>query len=212
MENEELIRRKMERTREALTEKLETLEQKVASSVSAVTETVSDVKEKVYEGVESVKDAVDVKAHVDRHPWLMLGGSILCGYVIGDLLTGAMEKTSRTNFTLTPTPKEIQSNGRHQSDRQEAPPATANWLAPFNAEIRHLKGLAVGAALGTVREMLTAEVPPHMAGQLRDIIDAVTKKAGGEPLPSSDWEAIKSATPPAAGAACEAVKAEDSRW
>ena len=86
MENEEVIRHRMEQTREALTEKLETLEQKVADSVSAVTDTVASVQEKVHEGVESVKDAVDVKAHVERHPWLMLGGSVLCGYVLGDLL------------------------------------------------------------------------------------------------------------------------------
>ena len=48
----------------------------------------------------------------------------------------------------------------------------------------------MGVTLGTVREMLTAEVPAHMAAHLRDIIDGVTKKAGGEPLPSSDWDAI----------------------
>jgi len=194
MENEELIRENMERTREALTEKLETLEQKVASSVSAVTETVADVKEKVYEGVETVKDAFDVKAHVDRHPWLMLGGSVLCGYVIGDLLVGVMDKTSDRKFTLTPTPREVRSNDRQRTEQNEhngAASTIQSWLKPFEPEIQHLKGLALGAALGTVREMLAEEVPPNMAGQLRDIIDSCTKKAGGEPVPSSDWEAMK---------------------
>ncbi len=194
MENEELIRRRMEQRREALTEKLENLEQKVAGSVSAVTQTVADVQEKVHEGVESVKDAVDVKAHVERHPWLMLGGSVLGGYILGALLLGDQRKAPERKFSLTPTPTpEKVENG---SPREE-PAAGANWLHGFEPEIRHLKGLALGVTLGTVREMLTTEVPPHMAEHLREIIDAVTKKAGGEPLPSSDWDAIKSQAPPA---------------
>jgi hypothetical protein len=52
-------------------------------------------------------------------------------------------------------------------------------------------------SLGTVREMLTEQVPPHMAGQLRDIIDGITKKIGGEPIPSSDFASLKCAAPEA---------------
>jgi ElaB/YqjD/DUF883 family membrane-anchored ribosome-binding protein len=205
MENEEVIRRRMEEKREALTAKLETLEQKVVDSVSAVTQTVASVQEKVHEGVESVKGAVDVKAHVDRHPWLMLGGAVLGGFVLGDLLLATRRKAPEPRFTLTPTPApdRVQENGRQQNGQQAAEPnGGSNWLHGFEPEIQHLKGLALGAALGTVREMLTAEVPPHMAAQLRDIIDAVTKKAGGDPLPSSDWDAIKAAQQPHAGPAC----------
>jgi ElaB/YqjD/DUF883 family membrane-anchored ribosome-binding protein len=99
MENEELIRQKMEHTRESLTDKLETLEDKLLSSVhqatSAVTETVASVKETVSESVESVKDAVDIPAHVDRHPWLALGGSVLCGYMLGNMFGGAKESRQR---------------------------------------------------------------------------------------------------------------------
>jgi len=195
MENEELIRRQMGETREALNEKLETLEHKVARSVFAVTETVANVQEKVTEGVESVKEAVDVKVQVDRHPWLMLGGSVLCGFVLGELLSREREKPSASHFTLTPRPE---PNGRPPADKQQASSSGANWLSKFEPELQHLKGLALGVTLGTVREMLTAEVPPHMADHLREIIDAVTEKAGGETLPRSDWAAVKPATPTAA--------------
>ena len=48
MENEEVIRRQMEHTRESLTDKLETLEDKLLHSVqqatSAVTETVAKIR------------------------------------------------------------------------------------------------------------------------------------------------------------------------
>ena len=214
MENEELIRLKMEQTRDALTDKLENLEQRVTSSVAAVTDTVASVKEKMEEGVETVKDAVDVPAHVERHPWLMLGGSVLCGFVLGNAL---MNKNRRAPapFTLTPKTPETgngNGNGRHQQERQEAPASGENWLSAFEPQIQHVKGLAVGVALGTIREMLTEQVPPYMAEQLREIIDAVTKKAGGEPVPSSDWAATKPATSPEAEPVCSEANAQNSRW
>jgi len=207
MENEELIRRQMGQTREALTEKLETLENKVAQSVSAVSETVANVQEKLTEGVESVKEAVDVKVQVDRHPWLMLGGSVLCGFVLGELLTRDREKPAASTFMPTPRREETRwreetrPNGRSSADHQqgsssqqtsESSGVVASWLHMFEPELQRLKGLALGATLGTVREMLTSEVPPNMAGQLREIIDAVTQKAGGQPIPSSDFAASKS--------------------
>lgn len=184
MENEELIRQKMEHTRESLTDKLETLEDKLLSSVhhatSAVNETVATVKETVSEGVESVKGAVDIQAHVDRHPWLALGGSGLCGFMLGSMLGGAKEARQRPAVPLPPLPPS--DVGRSQSDAS----AGTSWLDRLEPEIRHLKGLALGVTLGMVREMLSGQAPPHMAGHVREIIDGVTKKLGGEPVPSSD--------------------------
>jgi ElaB/YqjD/DUF883 family membrane-anchored ribosome-binding protein len=189
----------MEQTREALTDKLETLEQKVVSSVAAVTDTVANVKEKVHEGVESVKEAVDVKAHVKRHPWLMLGGSVVCGFVLADLVMPGKSASRPTKFTLTPKVETGDGNGRPQNDHPKQPTAGQSWLRTYEPEVQHLKGLALGVTLGTVREMLTTEVPPHIAEHLKEIIDAITRKAGGEPLPSSDWAATKPATTSAAG-------------
>ena len=62
MENEDLIRKKMEETRTSLTEKLETLEEQVAGTVqgatAAVSDTVETVKDSVEETVSTVKDTV----------------------------------------------------------------------------------------------------------------------------------------------------------
>jgi ElaB/YqjD/DUF883 family membrane-anchored ribosome-binding protein len=213
MENEEVIRLRMEETREALTDKLECLEQHVSDSVTAVTDKVVDIKEKVQEGVESVKDAVDVPAHVENHPWLMLGGSVACGFLLGNLLMGT-KKTAPATYMALPTraPERTNGNGRQAPERQESLAADRSWLSAFEPEIRHLKGLALGVTLGTVRELLAEQVPPHMAEQVREIVDAVTKKAGGDPVPSSDWAAIKPARSPAAGPECSEANAQNSRW
>jgi len=206
MESEQAIKHRMEQTRESLIEKIETLENKVMNSVqdatSAVSETVANVKETMHEGVESVKDAVDVKAHVDRHPWLMLGGSIFAGYVLANLLAGG-KKSAPEELAPRPTTRLLRTpgNGRHTTEKPTASTSTiASWLGPIEPELEHLKGLALGAALGAIREMLAEEVPPRMAEQLRTIIDGITKKMGGEPVPSSDFAASKTSA-----STCEAA-------
>src|SRR5262245_55877302 len=97
-EQPKVIRHQMEETRASLTEKLETLEHQVVGTVqgatSAVTETVENVKEAVAETVETVKGTVretvetvketfDLSRQVDRHPWLMVGGSVALGFLCG---------------------------------------------------------------------------------------------------------------------------------
>jgi ElaB/YqjD/DUF883 family membrane-anchored ribosome-binding protein len=205
MESEQVIKHRMEQTRESLIEKIETLENKVMNSVqnatSAVSETVASVKETMHEGVESVKDAVDVKAHVDRHPWLMIGGSIFAGYVLANMLSGGRKPAAEVGPAPPLSSRSLRApaNGRHTEEK----PATStigSWLGPIEPELEHLKGLAVGAALGAIREMLAEEVPPHMAEQLRMIVDGITKKMGGEPVPTSDFVANKPSTSACAGA------------
>lgn len=184
MENEELIRQRMEQTRESLTEKLETLEDKLLGSVrqatTAVNETVANVKETVSEGVESVKDAVDIPAHVDRHPWLAVGGSVLCGFMLGNMLSSEREPRRRLS---APFPPPLPTDAAPKS-----PAAPAGVLSMLNPEIEHLKRLAIGAGLGMLREMLSEQVPTYLGTELRDIIDNVTQKLGGDPVPSSAFQ------------------------
>jgi uncharacterized protein (DUF2267 family) len=43
-----------------------------------------------------------------------------------------------------------------------------------------LKGLALGATFGVLRDMLTTSVPEQMKPQLTDVINNVTSKLGGK--------------------------------
>jgi phage-related protein len=101
MDNEpEVIQRQMEQTRSALAEKLGELERQVMDTVQsttatvsetvenvteAVSETVENVSEAVSEAVQTVKSTFDIKGHVERHPWPMLGGSVVLGFLGGRL-------------------------------------------------------------------------------------------------------------------------------
>jgi ElaB/YqjD/DUF883 family membrane-anchored ribosome-binding protein len=103
MDDEDMIRGQMEDTRTSLTDKLETLEHQVSDSVhdatsnvadtveavtdsvqdtvASVKETVTAVKESMRQGVSAVKAFFDIKDHADRHPWAVMGGAVVVGYV-----------------------------------------------------------------------------------------------------------------------------------
>jgi len=217
MENEDVIRHQMEETRTSLTEKIETLEEKLATTVqetkdaitdtvqetkTAITDTVSTVKESVHEGVETVKDWMDVKAHVQERPWLMLGGSILAGFALGNLLGERREAPRpRRGAPATPARSSYGNGGMREKAQPQEESKTAEWLHRFDPEIAKLKGLALGATFGTIREMLAAELPPEIGRQVREIIDGVTEKLGGEPLPDLDLGSVcatSSSNPPQA--------------
>jgi len=192
MENEDVIRQQMEETRESITDKLETLEKKLSESVEEVTTVVTTAKETVHESVEAAKDFMDVKAHVQRHPWLMASGAVACGYVLGSIL--AQEKRaapapSQPVRATQPTP----GNGRH---KQEKPAAqeTSHWWSAFAPELDALKSMALGAVFSGLRDIVTAEVPPPMKEQVRTFFDKVTQKMGADPLPAPE--------PMTAGASC----------
>src|SRR5262249_49660887 len=62
-----------------------------------------------------------------------------------------------------------------------------NLLSELAPEIQKLKGLAVGTLFGAIREMVLKVSPEHVGQQLREILDSMTQKLGGEVIPGSDW-------------------------
>jgi len=211
-----MIKRQMEHTRASLTEKVEMLEQKVedtvTSATTAVTETVETVKETVQGTVESVKEAVqgtvdtvketvagtvesvkdtfDFRAHTQRHPWAVFGGSVAVGFLGGYFLGGRNGAAHASNGSSW----SAETNGARGYSAPVAAPMTApvaeekghgllsglgGMLGP---ELSKLKGLAIGTTLGLVRDLLTRSMPQEVSAKLSEVIDGITTKLGGEPV------------------------------
>jgi len=196
MENEELIRQNMERTRESITEKLDALEDRIVGSVEQASTAVTNT-------AASVKDAMDINTQIDRHPWLIFGGAMAAGLLAGHLLLSrrptALPRIAESRPVpapappTTPTPPQARNPTpmSAQESVQSAPPAPTQetpgrLYSMLEPEIIKAKELAIGVTLGIVREALIAEMPPQLAASAGDIINNVTQKLGGRPLANSE--------------------------
>lgn len=214
MEDEQVIRDKMEETRTSLSEKLETLESKVVDTVKgateAVNETVETVKESVKEtvstvtgsvqdavgtvkgtvqdGVETVKDWLDLGAHVEKHPWCAMAAAVAAGYCLETMLEAKAPEQPHKDGFVAPA-------GKHHNGRHHRRPSSkaSSLLNQFRPEIDQLRGLALGTLLGVVREMIVQAVPRDLGQHLKEVIDSATKKLGGEPLADDSFHSTSSA-------------------
>jgi ElaB/YqjD/DUF883 family membrane-anchored ribosome-binding protein len=179
----ERIRQQMSAQRAALGDKLETLEHKIVSSVQAANDavrdtirdakggveaTVNSVRESVQASVASVHDSLDVLAQVDRHPWGMFAGSIAAGFIAGLLLNRANNSRRAGGAAV---------GGGHVP---QGPSLLDHLSQTFAPEIQQLKGLAIGAAAGFVRDKVNQSVPDAMRSQVTDLMDNVATRLSGE--------------------------------
>lgn len=199
----EVIRRHMEDTRTDLSDKLEILEEDFAGKVhdvtDSVTETVQNVKETVDDTISTVHDAVhetlgalkstfDVAHQVDQHPWLMLGGAVAAGYIGGCVLAnleGPGTAGAGSSFLGSHDPT-YQAGASAFSGSGHEKSATGHWLGEmaekFQPEIAQLKGLAIGAALSILRDLVTRSLPAEARQQVTETVDGFTTKLGGKPM------------------------------
>jgi hypothetical protein len=207
----EQIRRQMEETRTALTEKLEALESQVADTVKSATEVVSEATENVKETVETVTEGVketvetvaetfNLRRQMEKRPWLIFGGSVALGCALGYLLSGRPSRY-RYYYTGRPTPPEppplppqpAESAGlsasRLSAEPQRAPepprhrgPSTFSWLGE---QLGFLKGLAVSTLMGAVRDLAVRNLPESLSQRVAEEVDQFTRRMGGEPIRGS---------------------------
>jgi len=201
----EVTRAQMDETRASLSEKLETLEHHVVDSVQgttdAVQETVANVKDAVHDTVAGVKDLFDPRLQMQRHPWLLVGGSIALGYLGGYLLLRgrgpdrpAVQEAQPSARPLGPWTNR-QHNGvvkeRRFVEEASEPGRPSGVGSRFGPEIAKLEGLVIGTVLGVVRDMIADSVPEPMKAQFGDVMDSFTAKLGGEPVQGAVAERMK---------------------
>lgn len=240
----EVIQQDLDETRSALADKLNLLEEKISGTVTQVTDTVAEVTETASETVEAVKETVqgtvetvketvegtvetvketfDFQSHVQNHPWLVVGGAVLAGFVAGKLIGGSRREDRWESWSNHPgltghTWDDRGSAFARQMSRAAEPSYGApqggygaqaadysgqqdqssgagslfggnwgNWLGGLTQqvqpEIDALKGLALGAVFGLVRDMVANGLPESLKGEVSNTINGLAERLGGKPI------------------------------
>ena len=183
----DVIRQNIDETRSSLTEKLETLEGQVRDTVQGARATVENT-------IESVKRTFDLPYQVRQHPWPMVGGSILAGFLAGSFAgrrpgpRGERPSSSGRAFGA------LSSSYREQESSSTARPDGVSGTAPakqslvnkfldqFDDEIGKVKEVAIGAAAAVVREWIKSYLPPNLRAQVDEVANSATSKLGGKPV------------------------------
>jgi ElaB/YqjD/DUF883 family membrane-anchored ribosome-binding protein len=196
----EEIRSQIDETRSNLTEKLEALEERVTGTVQSaketVAETIENVKETVQDTVQTVKHTFDIQLQVERHPWTMVCGSVVAGFVAGtlwqNLRPGSPSERYRESEqklyhreppafpNLAQDRAYARPNGFAPS--QSGPSPSGGLLDGFQDEVRQIKATAIGFFMGWLRDLVKEAVPAVVAPQLGRVIDSATVKLGGTPV------------------------------
>src|SRR5205814_9935645 len=129
--------------------------------------TIENVESSVQETVASVKRTFDLPYQVDRHPWAMLGGSLLTGFVLGNYVEGRRQREQlRPRPSLAPSRTVVSDRIPALTSEPSQPAGLLSWLRQtFDDEIEKVKGMAIGAAMGIVRD-LAKESLPKLAPQI----------------------------------------------
>ena len=171
----EVIRQQMDETRSQLTGKLESLEHQVSATVQstgsavnatvgAVQETVESVTGAVQDALHSVTNAFDIRQHIDKHPWLILGGSVVLGYLAADFLEESAKRSSQRPGTSPGSSDDARH--RNGTSAHESPaaagisPALGSTLSKSPWD--QITQAATAALIGIVQDASSRLVPEVM--------------------------------------------------
>jgi hypothetical protein len=182
-------------TVEAVSSTVETVKDTVKDTVEKVTEkvseTVGNVTEQFQATCQSVAETFNLKLQAERHPWAVFGGAVAVGALGGYLLGGVGRShrgPSRHDFPTA-----------HAAPERPAPPhpsavgtaASADGVASsvggalggfLGEQLGHLKGLAIGAMMGVVRDLAVRALPEHLKDKVSEEVDRLTRNLGGDPV------------------------------
>lgn len=166
----------------------------------AVEDTVNTVKSSVRDTVHAVGEAMSITHHVERHPWAMVAGATAVGFIGGYILMKPSENARadekfrhlaasqgrvpetrlppNESFDAEPVSRSATRHTMRDMRGSEHNSLTLpDWLKPAATQVQ---SLAVGAALGLIRDMLVRSVPKPMTNQVTEIVDGLTTSLGGQ--------------------------------
>jgi len=176
----------------AVQDTTQTVQQTVTGAVDAVKETVATVTDKVQETmntvtdkfqetVQSVGEIFDLRLQMERHPWVVLGGAVAVGWIVGSSVGAASETNIAPAKASEPPPPPPPWNGGTQhahNGRNTQSTEPGIW----SGAVSRLKDLGVSYLMAMVRDLARNELPEAIAGRVAEEVDALTTKFGVEPI------------------------------
>jgi len=191
----------------------DTVQDTVEAVTDKVSETIGNVTEQFQETVKTVTETLNVKLQAERHPWMVFGGAVALGALGGYLLGGASRRKSESpSRSQNGFPAGYHSGGeaqtttsQPQAERQNSGPSVVGSVASaaghalggvagsvgsalgglLGEQLGHLKGLALGAMMGVVRDLAVRSLPENLKGRVAEEVDRLTRGLGGEPIQGS---------------------------
>lgn len=165
------IMRNVKQTCTELAAKFEQLHRQVLKPVEVAKDAVASTVETVTDTVSSARHAVEsVGKQVAKRPWLAMFGSIAAGLGAG-LLMGGTSTTTTEAAPLSPT-----FNGFAASV-----PTPSSKPSFISAQFNKLTGVAVGAGLAVVRDLVKDKMPAW-ADAADSIASDLTEQFGAVPF------------------------------
>jgi ElaB/YqjD/DUF883 family membrane-anchored ribosome-binding protein len=167
----EEIRQQIAQTRSSLVQKIDSLDKQVKAAIDGGAESFKETVEQV---VQSVKQAFDLRRQLEEHPWAMLGGSLVVGYLAGRVVLhgrGISSTTGRaatadghaaSNLEPPPAAMELPAADRPSSEtcsyrtesKNTAPTFLEELTQQLAPELKELKALAIRFAAELLREVI----------------------------------------------------------
>ena len=169
---EERVRETVEDAQSSVEEIVENVRDTVDTTVAAVKQTVEGAQASVEDMVENVRGTVgetvatvrhtfDVHHQVEQHPWLMVSGSLLVGYLLGNRSGGSTSAAlSTTDPRLAPastTATASRASPAHSQPQQEM---GSGVRERFKDEIGIIEGAVIGAVIRTLGAMVKQALLP----------------------------------------------------
>ena len=189
----------VQQTTAAVSNTVDAVKETVESVKGAVGDTVEKAKESVHETVESLQESLNISHQVQRHPWGMFTGSVALGLLAGYLLPTGQRRSRGYGYRAPfgdgyiPRRSNLSEEFRHETSAGYAAGAAAAPSEPsalsklgdaLGNEWGKLKGLAIGTALGLVRDLVVDGLPESVRPDLTNMVNEITENLGGKVLPS----------------------------
>jgi len=189
-------------TVESVKETVESVTEKLQDTVTDVTDSVQQAvevcKESVEETFKCVAESFNLKLQCERHPWAVFGGAVGVGLIGGWLLGGPSRSSQSTQRRRTgstpssPTATEFRSetaSAQPERSQNTGPSGGSSFVGSIGGwlseQLGGLKGLAVGATMSLVRDLVGQALPENLKERVTEEMDKLTKSLGGEPIKGS---------------------------